>query len=119
VISPGPAQATFVEADLGPAVGAGPVLSAPGPGANARRQAPGHCEATAYYPGRQTFHQRETPGCVLAPGLRRPPAGTVSVCRSARASLPAPRFAAFSSLLPAGLDAFVPAGMEAIVSSQR
>lgn len=47
VISPGPAPAIFVEADLGSAVGAGPVLIAPGPGADAgRRQAPGHCEAT-------------------------------------------------------------------------
>jgi hypothetical protein len=51
VISPGPAPAIFVEADLGPAVGAGPVLIAPGPGADAGRwQAPGHCEATAYLP---------------------------------------------------------------------
>ena len=37
---------------------------------------------------------------------------------SARASLSAARFPAFSSFLPAGLDAFVPAGVEAIVSSQ-
>jgi len=66
VISPGPAPATFVEADLGPAVGAGPVLTAPGPGADAgRRQAPGHCEATAYYPRRRglspTRNTRMTP----------------------------------------------------------
>jgi len=53
--------------------------------------------------------------CVLALGLRRPPAGTAPRCQYP-ASLLAPRFAAFSSLLPAGLDAFVPAGMEAIVS---
>ena len=47
MISPGPAPAIFVEAGLRPAVGAGPVLIAPGPGADAgRRQAPGHCEAT-------------------------------------------------------------------------
>ena len=207
MISPGPAPAIFVEADLGPAVGAGPVLIAPGPGADAGRwQAPGHCEATAYLPpppgpitnakhagdpavsilieradgvrpsgsaliapptpsqlgsgraarlggGRRRHHGPRQPGragAVLtvrlpvatedhlsgravadprqvraaggmrpSPGLRRRRrwhSATLPV--SARASLPAPRFAAFSSLLPAGLDAFVPAGMEAIVSSQ-
>ena len=45
-------------------------------------------------------------------------AGTIEELCDLSASLLAPRFAAFSSLLPAGLDAFVPAGMEAIVSSQ-
>jgi hypothetical protein len=63
--------------------------------------------------GRAVVHPRQVragAGMRPSPGLRRPPAGT--------APLPAPRFAAFSSLLPAALDAFVPAGMEAIVSSQ-
>ncbi len=62
-----------------------------------------------------TRNTRMRPSRGAAPPAR---GRSVTLPVSARASLLAPRFAAFSSLLPAGLDAFVPAGMEAIVSSQ-
>jgi hypothetical protein len=70
--------------------------------------------------GRAVVHPRQVRaagGMRPSSGAAPPARGTAPLCQYP-ASLVAPRFAAFSSLLPAGLDAFVPAGMETIVSSQ-